>query len=141
MQPLGIGMSRKHNYHHLTPADIDRIIEMAWEDRTPFDAIKAQFGLCEQEVIALMRRELKSNSWKLWRERAKKISQKHAKKRPENINRFKCSLQRIITHNKITKSVKGKSYKPKASNSARITYRCAEGISLIANTPQAKGDL
>ena len=47
--------------------DIDRIIEMAWEDRTPFDAITFQFKLKEQEVINLMRRELKPSSFRLWR--------------------------------------------------------------------------
>jgi uncharacterized protein (TIGR03643 family) len=87
----------------LTPAQIDRVIEMAWEDRTPFDAIFAQFGLREQEVIALMRRELKTSSFKLWRERAKKVSHKHAKKQPEGMDRFKCDLQRSITFNKISK--------------------------------------
>ena len=61
-------------------ADIDRIIEMAWEDRTPFEAIKIQFGLSEKEVIILMRRQLKLSSWRLWRERAQKISHKHVKK-------------------------------------------------------------
>ncbi|MCS6822204.1 MAG: TIGR03643 family protein [Microscillaceae bacterium] len=96
-------MSLKSIYDKLTPMEIDRIVEMAWEDRTPFDAIKSQFGLREQEVIALMRRELKPHSWKLWRERVKKISYKHAKKRPKDIIRFKCSLQRAITHNKISK--------------------------------------
>ena len=87
----------------LTETDIDRIIEMAWEDRTPFDAIFAQFGLREQEVIALMRRELKASSFKLWRERAKKVSHKHAKKQPAGMDRFKCNLQRPITFNKISK--------------------------------------
>lgn len=51
----------------LKPEDIDRIIEMAWEDRTPFDAIEYQFGLKEQEVIELMRRQLKPTSWRNWR--------------------------------------------------------------------------
>ena len=48
---------------------IDRIIEMAWEDRTPFEAIEFQFGLNEAEVIALMRREMKASSFKVWRKR------------------------------------------------------------------------
>ncbi len=87
----------------LTVAQIDRVIEMAWEDRTPFDAIFAQFGLREQEVIALMRRELKTSSFKLWRERAKKVSHKHARKQPAGMDRFKCNLQRTITFNKISK--------------------------------------
>ena len=54
---------------NLPPEDISRIIEMAWEDRTPFEAIKMQFNFSEAEVIALMRRELKRNSFNLWRKR------------------------------------------------------------------------
>ncbi|MEY3574065.1 MAG: hypothetical protein RLZZ617_663, partial [Bacteroidota bacterium] len=53
----------------LSLAQVDRIIEMAWEDRTPFEAIFHQFGLAEADVVALMRRELKTSSFKLWRER------------------------------------------------------------------------
>jgi len=87
----------------LSEQEIDRVIEMAWEDRTPFDAIFVQFGLAESDVIALMRNELKPSSWRLWRERAKKVSHKHAKRNPEGMNRFKCSRQKPITHNKISK--------------------------------------
>lgn len=88
----------------LTHADTDRIIEMAWEDRTPFEAIQVQFGLSESQVVELMRRELKPGSWRLWRARVHQgISHKHAKKRNIEMNRFKCSLQRAITHNKISK--------------------------------------
>ena len=88
----------------LTAIEKDRIIEMAWEDRTPFEAIDFQFGLSEKEVIDLMRRELKSSSFKLWRKRVNSgISQKHLKKRNPEINRFKCSLQRVISLNKISK--------------------------------------
>ena len=84
--------------------EIDRIIEMAWEDRTPFEAIKYQFGLSEQEVIALMRKELKRSSFNLWRKRVNSgISQKHLQKRNPDINRFKCALQRVISNNKISK--------------------------------------
>ena len=83
---------------------IDRIIEMAWEDRTPFEAIKYQFGLAEKEVIKLMRSELKLASFNLWRKRVNsKISQKHLKKRSAEITRFKCSRQRTISLNKISK--------------------------------------
>ncbi len=64
----------------LTTADIDRIIEMGWEDRTPFDAIKLQFGLKEQEVITIMRRNMKPNSFKLWRKRVQGRKTKHTKK-------------------------------------------------------------
>ena len=84
--------------------DIDRIIEMAWEDRTPFEAIKMQFNFTEAEVIILMRKELKRSSFNLWRKRVNSgVSQKHSKKRSTDISRFKCSLQRNITLNKISK--------------------------------------
>ncbi len=84
--------------------DIDRIIEMAWEDRTPFEAIKIQFGFSEGDVITLMRRELKRSSFNLWRKRVNTgISQKHAQKRNSAISRFKCSLQKGISLNKISK--------------------------------------
>lgn len=87
----------------LTTTELDRVIEMAWEDRTTFDAIKEQFCLSEGEVIKIMRNNLKRSSFLLWRERAHKVSIKHAAKRVEGIDRFKCNLQRQITHNKISK--------------------------------------
>jgi uncharacterized protein (TIGR03643 family) len=87
----------------LSDTDIDRIIEMAWEDRTPFDAIKAQFGLHEDAVKALMKKNLKFASYKRWRERVEHCQTKHLKKRIDTINRFKCNLQRTISHNKISK--------------------------------------
>ncbi|MFM8588480.1 MAG: TIGR03643 family protein [Bacteroidota bacterium] len=88
----------------LTTVETDRIIEMAWEDRTPFEAIYMQFGMRESDVIQLMRKELKRSSFNLWRKRVNSgISQKHAAKRNQAINRFKCALQRQITHNKISK--------------------------------------
>lgn len=82
---------------------IDRIVEMAWEDRTPFEAIAFQFGLKEQEVITLMRREMKPSSFRMWRERVQGRATKHIKKRTFNQGRFKCSRQRIITNNSISK--------------------------------------
>ena len=84
-------------------ADIDRIIEMAWEDRTPFEAILAQFGLPEQGVIELMRRELKPASWRRWRERVQGRATKHQAKSAVDDARFKSGLQRTITGNKISK--------------------------------------
>ena len=87
----------------LSEKDIDRIIEMAWEDRTTFEAIEVQFGLKEKEVIELMRKEMKDSSFKMWRKRTNSRSTKHAKLRAEEINRFKCSRQKAITHNKISK--------------------------------------
>jgi uncharacterized protein (TIGR03643 family) len=84
--------------------NIDRIIEMAWEDRTPFEAIKIQFNFSEADVIALMRKKLKRSSFNLWRKRVNSgVSQKHALKRNPDISRFKCSLQKSISLNKISK--------------------------------------
>lgn len=91
------------NETELTIEQIDRIIEMAWEDRTPFEAITFQFGLKEQQVIELMRREMKPSSFRMWRERVQGRKTKHSKKRGDGIDRFKCSRQRQITHNKISK--------------------------------------
>lgn len=83
---------------------IDRIIEMAWEDRTPFEAIEIQFGLSESEVIKLMRGQLKRKSFDLWRKRVNSgVSQKHLMKRSDEITRFKCTRQRQISLNKISK--------------------------------------
>ncbi|MDR6237836.1 TIGR03643 family protein [Aureibacter tunicatorum] len=83
--------------------DTDRIIEMAWEDRTTFDAINFQFDITEQQVIELMRRELKPSSFKLWRKRVQGRSSKHQSKRSFISGRFKCSRQRSISNNKISK--------------------------------------
>tara|TARA_Y100000385_G_scaffold94590_1_gene97790 strand:+ start:244 stop:513 length:270 start_codon:yes stop_codon:yes gene_type:complete len=88
----------------MTDTELDRIIEMAWEDRTPFEAIKFQFGLSESDVIQIMRKELKLNSFKLWRKRVHSgISKKHLYKRSSEISRFKCSRQSNISNNKISK--------------------------------------
>ena len=86
-----------------TERNIDRIIEMAWEDRTTFDAIKFQFGLKEQEVINLMRREMKPSSFRMWRERVQGSATKHSKKRNFEEGRFKCSRQKSISNNSISK--------------------------------------
>ena len=69
--------------------DIDRIIQMAWEDRTPFDAIKVQFGVSESQVIKIMRSELKSSSFKLWRKRVTGRKTKHSATRSFEKGRFK----------------------------------------------------
>jgi uncharacterized protein (TIGR03643 family) len=87
-----------------TERQLDRIIEMAWEDRTPFEAIEFQFGLPEKEVIKVMRGNLKRSSFNLWRKRVNSgVSQKHLKKRNPEIDRFKCSRQKSISGNKISK--------------------------------------
>ena len=76
--------------------EVDRIIEMAWEDRTPFEAIKVQFGFSEADVIQLMRKELKRSSFNLWRKRVNSgVSQKHAQKRNQEIDRFKVYFDEI----------------------------------------------
>ena len=82
---------------------IDRIIEMAWEDRTPFEAIAYQFGVSEQQVIDLMRKNLKRSSFKLWRKRVQGRITKHQKLRSFKIGRFKCSRQKPISNNSISK--------------------------------------
>ena len=73
----------------LSQSDIDRIIEMAWEDRTTFDAIESQYGLKEQEVKELMRENLKSSSYKLWRKRVYGRKTKHLAKRDFTVGRHK----------------------------------------------------
>jgi uncharacterized protein (TIGR03643 family) len=87
----------------LSEKDINRIIEMSWEDRTPFDAIFMQFNLREDQVKELMKKELRFSSYKLWRERVENCKTKHQKIRNQEINRFKCQLQRPISNNKISK--------------------------------------
>lgn len=86
-----------------TIAETDRIIEMAWEDRTSFEAIEAQFGLKEKDVIELMRKEMKASSFRMWRKRHHGRSTKHEALREGSVTRFKCKSQRTITNNKISK--------------------------------------
>lgn len=83
--------------------ELDRIIEMAWEDRTPFEAITFQFKISEQEVIEIMRKEMKPSSFRMWRERVQGRATKHTKLRDSEMDRFKSSRQKQITHNKISK--------------------------------------
>jgi len=87
----------------LSLIEIDRIIEMAWEDRTTFEAIKTQFGLNHASVISLMRKEMKQSSFKMWRKRMRGRSTKHASMRTSNITIFKCDRQRAISANRISK--------------------------------------
>lgn len=91
------------NKYNLTDEDVNRIVEMAWEDRTTFDAIEQQFGVPEKEVIKLMRQEMKLSSWRMWRQRVQGRSTKHAAKRTFTEGRHKCSRQRSISNNKISK--------------------------------------
>ena len=77
----------------INDSDVSRIVEMAWEDRTPFEAIEHQFGLPEAAVIELMRKNLHHKSFKLWRERVSGRSTKHRQLRPEGITRAYCPTQ------------------------------------------------
>ncbi len=88
---------------NFTEEEIDRIIQMAWEDRTTFDAIEKQFGINESAVIKLMRQEMKESSFKHWRKHVQNRKTKHEKLRSEAVNRFKCSRQRMVSSNKIAK--------------------------------------
>ena len=76
---------------------------MAWEDRTPFSAIEYQFGVDETAVIKIMRDQMKPSSFRMWRARVQDRPTKHAALRDPEMDRFKCSRQRHITHNKISK--------------------------------------
>jgi uncharacterized protein (TIGR03643 family) len=96
-------MKQTEKIADLNASDIDRIIEMAWEDRTPFDAIERQFGLSEQDVITVMRRELKPASWRRWRARVQGRSTKHESLSAVDDARFKADQQRAVTRNKIAK--------------------------------------
>lgn len=87
----------------LSADEIDRIVQMAWEDRTPFDAILVQFGITEAEVIALMKSEMRLQNWKKWRARVQGRSTKHTALRSEEVGRFKSRMQRTITLNRISK--------------------------------------
>ena len=77
----------------LPQEDLSRLIEMAWEDRTPFEAIEATFGLSESQVIQLMRRELKRSSFELWRERVSGRVTKHVVLRSKLVQRAYCPTQ------------------------------------------------
>ena len=79
----------------LSDADISRVIEMAWEDRTPFEAIAAQFGLAEQDVIKVMRANISTGAFKRWRVRVTGRKTKHAELRAPDVSRHQSS-----THNK-----------------------------------------
>ena len=96
-------MKSVEEINRFSEEDIDRIIQMAWEDRTPFEAIEFQFGLREKEVIEFMRLNSKKSSFHMWRKRMSGRNTKHIQKRGSIDSRFKCSLQRSISLNKISK--------------------------------------
>lgn len=87
----------------LTEREIDRIVEMAWEDRTPFEEIFSQFSINEKELIMLMKNQMKLSSWKMWRARVQGRTTKHSKLRENSVDRFRCSRQKHISGNKISK--------------------------------------
>lgn len=82
------------NIDELDSETIDRVIEMAWEDRTTFEVIERQFGLKEKDVIKVMRKHMKHSSFKMWRKRVTDRKTKHAKKRDFEVGRFKSSNQK-----------------------------------------------
>ncbi len=77
----------------LAAPEISRVIEMAWEDRTSFEAIQHQYGLDETAVIQLMRQNIHSKSFKLWRKRVTGRKTKHRQLRPNEVNRAYCPTQ------------------------------------------------
>jgi uncharacterized protein (TIGR03643 family) len=78
---------------NLNEPELSRVIEMAWEDRTPFEAIEALYGLPEKDVIKVMRRSLKPASFRLWRKRVSGRKTKHRALRPEGVIRGYCPTQ------------------------------------------------
>lgn len=82
------------NNRRLSAEEVDRIIEMAWEDRTPFEAIRHQFGLGEPEVRALMRKEMRPSSFRMWRKRVQGRTTKHRQRTPDDVKRFRSPNQR-----------------------------------------------
>ena len=83
-------------YDRFTLEERDRIIRMCWEDRTPFEAIKEQFGLTPNEAVKFMRKALSLKDFKRWRVRANNLGHlKHLKTRPSEVSRFKCSRQNL----------------------------------------------
>ena len=81
-------------------SDIDRIIQMCWEDRTPFDAIKIQFDISEKEIISIMRNNLKEKSFLNWRKRIDKRKTKHSALSVLDKKRFKSKSQKQISFNR-----------------------------------------
>ena len=84
----------------LSRRSLDRIIQMCWEDRTPFDTIKAQFSLSEKEVISIMRKNLRKKSFIRWRKRIDGRKTKHSALMEDKNHRFKSNSQREISYNK-----------------------------------------
>lgn len=92
-------MSNMAEKYGLTTEDVERVIQMAWEDRTPFGAIEYQFGMPEKDVIVLMRENMKRSSFKLWRKRVTGRATKHRKVRGFDTGRFKSDNQKTYRDN------------------------------------------
>lgn len=93
---MGISSKKSKKWQTLSEQDQDRILRMAWEDRSSFDAIVLQFGLSPNDVERFMRTQLNEKDYKRWRRRANTKGQlKHQKTRGFEIGRFKCSRQRM----------------------------------------------
>lgn len=90
---ISVSTFSKENSTEYSPEDLSRIIEMAWEDRTPFEAIENLYGLNQHQLIELMRKELKRSSFELWRKRTSGRTTKHLKLRSPEINRGYCPTQ------------------------------------------------
>lgn len=100
---LYIAVKSVDDLNNFSEEDTDRIIQMAWEDRTSFEAIEFQFGLKEKDVIEFMRTNSKTSSFQMWRKRMSGRSTKHEQRRTSDDPRFKCTQQRSISQNKISK--------------------------------------
>ncbi len=94
MQPGASDAMKLPAVKNFSLSEVDRIIQMAWEDRTSFDAIQSQFELTPGDVIALMRRELKPTSFRLWRARTAGRKTKHVELRGFEVGRFRCPDQK-----------------------------------------------
>lgn len=79
-----------------TQQEIDRMVQMGWEDRTPFEAIERQFGISHNDFIKLMRAQMKASSFRMWRKRMNGRKTKHEATRPADVKRFRCSRQRDV---------------------------------------------
>ncbi|MDR5589181.1 TIGR03643 family protein [Christiangramia sp. SM2212] len=96
-----MSVTKENNF---TERETDRIISMAWEDRTTFEAIEYQFGLTEKEVIKFMKEQMHPRNWRKWRARVQGRKTKHEKLRDnDEVQRFKSDRQRQITGNRISK--------------------------------------
>jgi len=87
----------KYKENLLSEGDISRLIEMAWEDKTPFEAILNTYHLNESSLMRLMQTHLRPSSYRLWRKRVKERSNKHLKLRSPDIKRDHCKTQYKIS--------------------------------------------